>query len=625
MPVAITGLPGGAWVSVSIVLGSLLACVGLFALSRTTWGKSRPTHRYAAASLAVHLLLLAIASTVRYGGAQSGGVDAPPVKVRIVMRAPEVEEESTEAVATPDETPDETAEEEPEKETDQPPTPIEPIPEIEVEPVVEQPSDATEPLPELPQAEEPLVDPPIADSEPEPSVEPSPNIEPSPSSQEGAGSESTVTSSVTEVSEQVPDSNLEAVENWPPQAELPEREMPQVVDPAVQPLTSSSAWKSAYNTRGELARLRLATEEGGSQETENAVAHAVDWLARSQRPDGAWDAARWGAGREQKVLNHNRGGAGIRAETGLTGLALLAMQGAGHNHTDGPYQNSIRNGLAYLLESQKQNGNLSGEATTYAATYCHSMATFALAEALATTGDDRLRPGVAAAIDYLIRSQSKATGGWRYRPGDRGDMSQMGWVLMALRSAEIAEIVIPNEVWNGIERFLKSVERGNQGGLAAYQAVAPTSPTMTAEALYCRQILGISNVRPMATSEAVSYLSQRLPSQSATSNRPVNFYYWYYATLALHHQRQTDSQTREAWQNWNNSMIHSLLPLQVTGGQNQGSWTPTTLWGGYGGRVYSTAMAAMCLEVYYRYDEDLLGRDPWLAARIRPSEPILRR
>jgi hypothetical protein len=39
------------------------------------------------------------------------------------------------------------------------------------------------------------------------------------------------------------------------------------------------------------------------------------------------------------------------------------------------------------------------------------------------------------------------------------------------------------------------------------------------------------------------------------------------------------------------------------------------MWGGYGGRVYTTALAAMCLEVYYRYAPedvpDLARRDEW--------------
>ena len=40
---------------------------------------------------------------------------------------------------------------------------------------------------------------------------------------------------------------------------------------------------------------------------------------------------------------------------------------------------------------------------------------------------------------------------------------------------------------------------------------------------------------------------------------------------------------------------------QRTDGHLAGSWDADTVWGGYGGRIYSTAMATLCLEVYYRY------------------------
>ncbi len=52
---------------------------------------------------------------------------------------------------------------------------------------------------------------------------------------------------------------------------------------------------------------------------------------------------------------------------------------------------------------------------------------------------------------------------------------------------------------------------------------------------------------------------------------------------------------------WNAAVRDVLVAEQVTKGSNIGSWDPKGPWGPYGGRVYSTAMAALCLEVYARY------------------------
>ena len=49
-------------------------------------------------------------------------------------------------------------------------------------------------------------------------------------------------------------------------------------------------------------------------------------------------------------------------------------------------------------------------------------------------------------------------------------------------------------------------------------------------------------------------------------------------------------------------------------GAGAGSWAPDTVWGGYGGTVYSTSMAALCLEAYYRHavrdDHDRVAERP---------------
>ena len=112
---------------------------------------------------------------------------------------------------------------------------------------------------------------------------------------------------------------------------------------------------------------------------------------------------------------------------------------------------------------------------------------------------------------------------------------------------------------------------------------------MTAEALTCRFFLEAEN-SPAALTEAAAYIVEEKPGEGQS-----NFYYWYYATLALFQRQGTD------WDAWNADLKRQLLHSQRFDGERRGSWDPDPVWGGYGGRVYSTAMGALCLEVYYRY------------------------
>jgi hypothetical protein len=199
-----------------------------------------------------------------------------------------------------------------------------------------------------------------------------------------------------------------------------------------------------YKLRVSPDRARLAQQQGGTQETEAAVNAALNWLAGNQSADGRWDASQHGAGREDKVLGHDRKNAGAKADTGVSGLSLLAFLGAGHTHRDGEFQDTVARGLDFLIRSQAANGNLAGDAELYAAMYCHGMASIALSEAYALTNDERLEQPLRRAISYTLASQHPTAGGWRYKPGDRqGDTSQLGWQLMALRSAKLAGIAIP--------------------------------------------------------------------------------------------------------------------------------------------------------------------------------------
>jgi len=358
-----------------------------------------------------------------------------------------------------------------------------------------------------------------------------------------------------------------------------------------------------YELRMEPDRLRAAIGHGGTRETEAAVKAALAWMASSQNADGRWSGRRLEAGRGTVIEGQDRRDAGTQADTGLTGLTLLAFLASGHTHREGDHREQVRRGVEFLVSAQAADGNLGGQGTLYEKMYCHAMATFALSECCAMSQDDRLRTPVQRAIDYTLRSQQPGGGGWRYQPREQGDMSQLGWQFMALKSAELAGIPMPTETRLGMLRFIGSVSSGKHGGLASYRPGHRTTRTMTAEALVCRQFLGLPRTSP-ACDEAGDFLLGELPGR-----REPNFYYWYYGTLAMY-QLQGDR-----WKQWNEALQNTLVGSQRSEGSLAGSWDPDPVWGACGGRAYSTALGTLCLEVYYRYlpfhiEAASLGRKP---------------
>jgi hypothetical protein len=194
----------------------------------------------------------------------------------------------------------------------------------------------------------------------------------------------------------------------------------------------------------------------------------------------------------------------------------------------------------------------------------------------------------------------------------------MGWQIMSLASAKRAGIRVPDQTWNRVDRFLRSVRRGNFGGLASYRPDSPASTSMTAESLYCHLVLEEMSGLGYADPAAVEATNQVLTSVP-TAER-INLYYWYYATLALHHRQQKNDAAAAAWHAWNDALTGALLSTQVTEGSELGSWDTNCLWGGYGGRVYTTSLAAMCLEVYYRY-APAPGEEPRWTTRPQAQRP----
>ena len=134
---------------------------------------------------------------------------------------------------------------------------------------------------------------------------------------------------------------------------------------------------------------------------------ALAWLVAHQESAGHWNAASHGAGRGNSQQGQDRGDTGADADTGITALAVLALLGAGNTHLEGEHRTAVQHGLEFLLASQRSDGCLAGNAKLFASTYCHGMATLALAEALAVSRDQRLKPAVERAVGYTIAAQHR--------------------------------------------------------------------------------------------------------------------------------------------------------------------------------------------------------------------------
>jgi len=329
--------------------------------------------------------------------------------------------------------------------------------------------------------------------------------------------------------------------------------------------------------------FRTMTRFGGVR-ARSAVDGALRWLAVHQEPTGIWHAEKY----EGKKM----------ADVAVSGLALLALMGGGHTIRKGEYRRNVLRGLEELIRRQRKDGEIDRNM------YCQSLATIALCEAYGRARDERIGLAARKAVDYCQKGVNP-DGGWRYTANcGISDMSVTGWVMMALKTAKLAQIRFDHSVYSQGLSFIDSVtDRGASqysNGVVTYQYTpeqryeSNSRPAMTVAGMMIRQFSGMG-VRSHILVKGAE-LTKRIPPNW----RSKDFYLWYYATYAMHNM----GGEYRVW--WNRRVRDVLLENQCKEGDNAGSWDPKgDRWAGAAGRVYTTALGALCLEVYYRYSAAL--------------------
>jgi len=323
---------------------------------------------------------------------------------------------------------------------------------------------------------------------------------------------------------------------------------------------------TGFGHRFGAKRAQAISQHKGAEEAERAVVAALRWLRDQQQDDGGWGNGKY--------------------RPGLSGLATLAFLGHGETPDSPEFGPTLNRAFHYLAANVNPQANM----------YEQAIVAYALAEGYGMTRSPSLREPLHQSVSLLLQAQQTPkkepiyTGGWRYSIlSDDSDTSVTGWCVQALLAARLAGVEVPQSVFDGASQFLWNMYR--DGGFGYERPSASSS--MTAIGVLCQAFLGHGNDPRMK--EATDRLrALRFDWEKSEAPLGMVVYLWYYATQALFQAGG------DAWKNWNEQFRDPLIRRQAEDGhwdlpamskEKEFNQPP----------VYSTALCALMLEVYYRY------------------------
>jgi len=327
--------------------------------------------------------------------------------------------------------------------------------------------------------------------------------------------------------------------------------------------------EGAHGFRTGGGRRRVALRGGASHRSYSCVDSGLAWLPKHQEADGSWSS--------------RANGGGLAMDEADTALALLSMLGAGHSEKTGKYKDSVARGIAYLRSRQTSQGSIGNDLWTRA------LATCALSEAYGMSRVPETGRAAQQAAGALAREIASAP--WPLQPGLTGrewpdGPSNLALVTLALKSALISGIKVENAAMLQVMSMLDDLESG------------PPDPLSSAAAMVVRQMLGFTR----RDKDVIRHAKTLLANLPRWEHGGMDFRYFYLGTLGMFQMGGV------YWKQWNAAIRDMLIERQISEGEHDGSWpladviaTGGGIPGRGGSRVYTTAMASMCLEVYYRY------------------------
>ncbi len=288
-------------------------------------------------------------------------------------------------------------------------------------------------------------------------------------------------------------------------------------------------------------------------EIDVAVTRGLDFLVREQQPDRSF---RGGHGREPGVV-------------ALVGMAFLA---AGHTPGRGPYGDFINQCIDYCLDTQRDDGYIAIDSSK--GMYSHTIASLFLSEVSGMVDpvrQQRLDEALPKTLGIIVRAQNVpksegARGGWRYSPDSRdSDLSCSGWALMALRSARLNGARVPDENIDLAVEYVLRLQHDATGGFRYHGGGLP-SISLTGLAALCLELTGHHGSPEVR--RAMAYIA------SHHARYIVDLEHWEFALY--YNAQATFQHGGKSWESFARWMYTRYLPQQRDDGswpRHGASWS----------------------------------------------------